>query len=293
MRTPDARVPMPEASRTRHSPGIGPLPDAALVTRSDQPADPPTDSGWVDLDPGWVDPRRPDPIRRVVVDRLAIAGRRHTRHRVERSVRTGRPGPHAVVFLFREPDPERQNRINPDRVTVATRMFVDGPDVADLSAVLATLTDRAREYGRPLPDLIAYLADRVEPRGRSSTYLGVAVSSIDIAREGAEPMPWDGLIHLVDGTRMSLHATRPEFSPQVVSTHTLAHHAPVWEHHTWIWAATPTATPTRTDLPAAHNTLAAFHQHLRDAEPGRTDPRQPAQPVSSTGRSPVASARDR
>src|SRR5689334_13370460 len=82
---------------------------------------------------------------------------------VRGAARPGRPGPHAIVFLFREPEPDAQ-----DRVTVATRMFVDGPDVADLPAVLATLTERACEYSRPLPDLIAYLADRVEPRGRDS-----------------------------------------------------------------------------------------------------------------------------
>lgn len=236
--------------------------DALLDTTSDRPADPAADSGWAD--PDRVDPMQPDPIRRVIVDRLAIAGRRHSRHRIERSVRAGRPGPHAVVFLFREPD--RQDRINPHRMTVATRMFVDGPDVADLPTVLATLTDRVHEYGRPLPDMIAYLADRVEPRGRGSTYLGVAVSSIDVAREGIDPMPWDGLAHLVDGTRMSLHATRPESSPQVESTHTLAHDGPVWAHHTSSWIAIPVAATTRTDLPAAHDTLVTLHQHLRRAE---------------------------
>ena len=105
-------------------------------------------------------------------------------------------------------------------------------DVADLPATLATLTDRAREYRRPLPDLVAYLADRVEPRGHDSAYLGVAVSSIDVAREGHDPMPWDGLAHLVDGTRITLHATRPELTPQARSTHTLAHLGPVWAQHT-------------------------------------------------------------
>ena len=214
-----------------------------------------------EADPDLVDPHHPDPIRHAVVDRLAIAGRRHSRHRTERSARAGRPGPHAIVFLFREPEPDAQ-----DRVTVATRMFVDGPDVADLPAVLATLTERACEYSRPLPDLIAYLADRVEPRGRDSAYLGVAVSSIDVAREGADPMPWDGLAHLVDGTRMTLHATRPGLTPQVASTHTLAHLGPVWAHRTAGWATTPVAATVRTDLAGAHETLATLHGRLRRTE---------------------------
>jgi hypothetical protein len=212
-------------------------------------------------DPHHVDPVQPDPIRRAVVDRLAIAGRRHSRHRAERSARAGKPGPHAIVFLFRERDPG-----SPDRVAVATRMFVDGPDVADLPAALATLADRAREYRRPLPDLIAYLADRVEPRGRDSGYLGVAVSSIDVAREDHDPMPWDGLAQLVDGTRMTLHGTRPELAPQVRSTHTLTAPGPLWAQHTPAWATTPVATTARTDLSDAHGELAALHRELRDAD---------------------------
>jgi hypothetical protein len=213
-------------------------------------------------DPDHVDPMHPDPIRRAVVDRLAIAGRRHSRYRVERSARVGRPGPHAVVFLFRESEPD-----SPDRVTVASRMFVDGPDVADLPHALATLTDRAREYSRPLPDLIAYLADRIEPRGRDSSYLGLAVSSIDVAREDRDPMPWDGLAHLVDGTRMTLHGTRPELAPQVRSTHTLAHLGPLWAQQTPTWATSPVAATARTDLADAHGKLAALHGELRGAEP--------------------------
>ncbi len=240
-----------------------PVADALFDSTSDRPAEPAAESG--SADPDRVDPMQPDPIRRAVVDRLAIAGRRHPRHRAERSVRAGRPGPHAVVFLFREPD--RRDRIHPHRVRVATRMFVDGPDVADLPTVLATLTDRVHEYGRPLPDMIAYLADRAEPRGRGSAYLGIAVSSIDVAREGMDPMPWDGLAHLVDGTRMTLHATRPESPPHVASTHTLAHDGPVWAPHASTWISTPVAATSRTDLPAAHDTLAALHDHLRRAEP--------------------------
>jgi hypothetical protein len=95
-------------------------------------------------DPDRADPLRPDPLRHAVVDRLAVAGRRHSRHRVERSPRAGRPGAHAIVFLFRESEPDAQ-----DRVTVATRMVVDGPDVADLPAVLAALHGRLRRTENP------------------------------------------------------------------------------------------------------------------------------------------------
>src|SRR5437773_678186 len=98
MRPTAARDPVPEHVRVPHSPGAGPVPDTAPYTTLDRPADPTGDSGWADpgwMDPDWVDPLRADPIRRAVVDRLAIAGRRHPRHRAERSVRAGRPGPHA------------------------------------------------------------------------------------------------------------------------------------------------------------------------------------------------------
>jgi len=106
-----------------------------------EPPDIPSDRP---ADPDRVDPLRPDPVRHAVVDRLAVAGRRHSRYRAERSARAGRPGPHAIVFLFRESEPDAQ-----DRVTVATRMFVDGPDVADLPAVLAALHGRLRRTENP------------------------------------------------------------------------------------------------------------------------------------------------
>ena len=229
-----------------------------------------------DPEPAGVDPQQRDPIRRAVAARLAVAGRRHTRHRTDRAARPERPGPHAVVFLFAEPAPTAPADHSPNAatnaaevVTLASRMFLDGPDVADLPTVLAALTERIGDYADlSLPTLIGHVADRVEPlHGPTRRYLGVAVSSIDLNREGgeqADPMPWDGLAHLIDGTRMALHATRPEEPPHIVSTHTLDTNAPIFSNRTWAWATSPTPTgPLRRDeLTSAHTALANLHHLL-------------------------------
>ena len=234
----------------------------------------PAEPGPERSDPEWADPQLRDSIRRAAAQRLALAGRLHTRHRDDRHGRPDRPGPHAVLFLFREPDPGR-----PDVITVASRMFLDGPDVAALPTVLTTLTDRAHDFlrvhrgpagqgGLSPHELMTYLADGTEPWGPGSRYLGIGVSSIDTTREDIDPMPWDGLAHLVDGTRLALHATRPEIPPDIISTHTLAYGPPMFEAHTWRWATSTTpAPPGRTDIAAAHTALAALHGHLCRADP--------------------------
>ena len=134
MRPAEARIPLFEPARD-HLP---------------EPPDIPTGRP---ADPDRADPLRPDPLRHAVVDRLAVAGRRHSRHRVERSPRAGRPGAHAIVFLFRESGPDAQ-----DRVTVATRAAWATTPVAatartDLSGAhdtLATLHGRRRRAENPL-----------------------------------------------------------------------------------------------------------------------------------------------
>ena len=173
------------------------------------------------------DPRRRDPIRRAIALRLAVAGRRHVRHRNDLAgVPDRRPGPHAMIFLFRGADPHPAAGPRRDTaITVATRMFLDGPDVQHLPDLLTTITDRARDLdrehhrqGRGLTtsDLVGYLTDRIETPPPATRYWGTAVSSIDTTRERSDnpdPMPWDGLVHLIDGTRMSLHTTRQEIPP--------------------------------------------------------------------------------
>ncbi len=149
-------------------------------------------------------------------------------------------------------------------------MFLDGPDVADLPAVLTTVAARARDYGPlPLGALVDNLCDRVEPLDPLSRYLGVGVSSIDLTREGAESMPWDGLAHLVDGTRMSLHGTRSEIPPTVMSTHTLDAEMPSFVNRVWQWATSAVPAPiSRPDLAGAHSGLADLHEYLKHC----TDP---------------------
>ena len=210
--------------------------------------------------PNDSDPQRQDPIRRGVATRLALAGRRHVRHRTDPVARWGRPGPHAVVFLFREPTSDRG-----EGVIVATRTFPDDPEAADISIVLSVVTAHARDYGDlPRSRLIDHIVDHADPQRSAAPYVGVAVSSIDITRETSDPMPWDGLAYLDDGTRMSLHATRPEIPPDIVSTHTLDTAAPTFDTRTWRWATgtTSVAAPARPDLAAVHDALTDLHEYL-------------------------------
>ena len=208
------------------------------------------------------DPYFRDPIRRDVALRLSISGRRHVRHRLDRAGRPDRPGPHAIVLFFRPP------QVDANPVVIATRMFLDGPDVTNLPDLLITLTERARDYGHVSLDvLVGNLCDRVESLHAISSYLGVGVSSIDVAREGVDPLPWDGIAHLIDGTRMSLRGSRSEIPPQIVSTHTLEEHEPRFVNSIWQWAATTTPAPAdRPDLAAAHPLLANVNGYLYSCE---------------------------
>ena len=193
-----------------------------------------------------VDPLRQDPIRRVVVHRLAVAGRRHARHRVDRAGRPDRPGPHAVLVLFARPVPAGREPTSPDprttvEVTLATRMFLDGPDVTDLPTLLATITDRARDYGRlPLQQLVANLCDRVEPYPPAS---GISASACPASTAPANtPTRCRETGSRISSTAPAWPCTppAPRSPPDIASTHTLSFGPPMLEHHPWRWAATPT-----------------------------------------------------
>jgi hypothetical protein len=164
----------------------------------------------------------PNPWRRRAADRLALAGRRHARHITDLAGTGRRPGPHALIFLHREPHP-RSNHPSSGTVKIATRMFLHGPDVTDLHTILTELHARALDYTEAgVRHPIAQLADTAEPMTGAARYLGLATSSVDPAGfDEPASWPWTGLAHLTDDTQMIIRATSSVETPDLQSSHTL------------------------------------------------------------------------
>ncbi len=119
------------------------------------------------------DPAAAD-LRSQVVRRIRFMNFRHAEHAWERRYRDP-IGPHALAFLYAEPP-----RGKPPRYTLktATRLFLAGPEVDDLPQLLADLTDVVTRSPRGQLDCRT-LADRAEDMTAGSTYIGLAISSLD------------------------------------------------------------------------------------------------------------------
>ena len=216
----------------------------------------------------------PDPWRRRAADRLVLAGRRHTRHWRDLAGTEHQPGPHALIFLHREPDPDSDDS-DAGGVTIATRMFLRGADVTDLHTILTHLHARALEYweaGSRHP--IAQLADTAEPMTRAARYLGVGTSTIHPAEFDATPScwPWTGLVQLADGTRMVIRATSSVETPDLQSSHTLDRaDLPTGvldafnPARAWRWTR-PDLTLSDPDLVSQQDALQALHTFLHATE---------------------------
>ena len=207
---------------------------------------------------------RPSVARRLAVDRLILMERRHARHYLDQH-RIGRPiGPHAIAWFYW--DPEIGHR---GSVRAATRIFLDGPEVADLSAVLVHLRDLARTYdGTSGFDPRRQMTDRAEPMSHNARYLGLGVSSVVSptsdpavrpASSGGPSAPWfetalpaRGTAMLTDGTWIVAETRGTIGAPEVASTHTLDREgSPV---RTWRWLTNDTPIP-----PEITEGMAALH----------------------------------
>jgi uncharacterized protein YndB with AHSA1/START domain len=135
------------------------------------------------------DPAAAD-LRSQVVRRIRFMNFRHAEHAWERRYRDP-IGPHALAFLYAEPP-----RGKPPRYTLktATRLFLAGPEVDDLPQLLADLTDVVTRAPRGQLDCRT-LADRAEDMTAGSTYIGLAVSSLDTPAG-----PWAELRNRVAGS---------------------------------------------------------------------------------------------
>jgi hypothetical protein len=186
------------------------------------------------------DRMKPDRTRGDVVDRLLLAGRRLARHRADREWAGEHPiGKHIVVFFYLEPGPDDTR----DRLRVATRMFLDGDDVANLRGIILQLHALSREYsamGRFNPR--EQLANRVEPMSADAVYVGLGVGTLDpedIFLPGphvSDNPPFRGIGVLSDGTRMLARWTGGLDSVLTESTHTL--NVGPQPTRTWAWAGT-------------------------------------------------------
>ena len=241
------------------------IPDPAAPEPADTGATPSRDQCQDLLPPRLV----PDPLRDRVVRRLGLVGRRHARVRAEHHRTPTEPGPHAVVFFYRQPTAGRV-----DDIAVATRMFLAGDDVTDLTAVLGTLYDRALDYlAAGAFDPREHLCQRAEPMTGSATYLGVGASSLLAASTPTGDPPWAGLARLLDGTRLTARRPIGGYQMEVESSHTLdagtaLTHSPAY---TWRWVTRHRVEPEHGavpdpefgfDLDRAHHALAHLHYLL-------------------------------
>jgi hypothetical protein len=169
-------------------------------------------------------------LRAQVVDRMRLMNALHTQHAWYR--RHSQPiGPHALAFFFAEP-----GSTEPPRFTLrtATRLFLDGPDVADAARLLFELCGIATGYLQRGPiDPRTQMADRCEPMAPTATFIGVGLSSLDThtgpwwqvraTAGGPLDIPGRGLAVLADQTRIQVDRRgRDEFSAfHVQATHSL------------------------------------------------------------------------
>lgn len=205
---------------------------------------------------------RPDPVRRRVVDRLALVGHRHARHLTDLRDTPDQPGPHVVVFFYRQPGD------GADQVLIASRMFLDGTDVADLPTVLQTLRRRAAEYRAAGGfDPRRHMTDRAEPMTAAAAYLGVGTSTLFPTPPGASDVPWLGLASLQDGTRLTLRGRSTSARPTAISsTHTLDTGAFTLDApYPWRWAGREQYDP---ELVEAREALDQLHALLGETGPG-------------------------
>ncbi len=118
-------------------------------------------------------------MRNQVVDRLRLMSARHGHHSWERA-EADPLAPHGLAFFYVGPDPQPGGGYR-WRVRTATRLFLDGPEVADLPRLLweqGRIADGYRRAGHL--DARTQLANRVEAMTPAARYYGVGVSTLDL-----------------------------------------------------------------------------------------------------------------
>lgn len=210
-----------------------------------QPVYAPDVFGFMSYHPGHGPPHGPagpvhDPvaasIRNQVVDRLLRMNVKHAWHAWAK--RRLRPvAAHGLAFCYAhtvDAGDERTGRPPRYRVSAATRLFDDAPDVADLARLLYRLTELARTRYAPAFDPRAHMSNRTDAGMPAwAHYIGLGVSSLDIAEASwpevqrratdAAEVPGRCLAVLSDDTMLLMHRGARDVFDQVDlwSTHDL------------------------------------------------------------------------
>lgn len=188
---------------------------------------------------GWAtdDSRQPNRDRGLVADRLAVVGRRHARHRTEQDWRGQPIGPHAVAFFYRQPVDGL------DRIKIATRLFCDGDDVADLPAVLDQLHELALDYlASDGLDPRVQLTNRTEQMHPDAEFLGVGVSTLNPdgpppdRSQQAAAVAFRALGLLTDGTQLRVRCAGGLQPTHTCSSHNLDVDLGISHARPWRWA---------------------------------------------------------
>jgi hypothetical protein len=212
-------------------------------------------------------------MRNQIVDRLRLMNVRHSHHAWHRAG-SDPIAPHGLAFFYL--DHNSQPGGHGWRIRTATRLFLDGPEVANLPRLLAAQARIAEAYrhGRGL-DARTHLATRVEPMTMRARYHGVGVSTLDLpgrpwAQQRYCSTEYDIFGHcyalLADGTWLLAHRGLPEQPTglRIWSSHTLET-APGSSMRRWYWGrhlsdlADPATRHIWQPLHALHQVLTAAH----------------------------------
>jgi hypothetical protein len=232
---------------------------------------------------GGAEQIQPNRMREDVLDRLTVVSRRHIRHAFERAW-AGKPiGPHALVFFYAEP-----GATDAAGLRVATRLFIEGSDVADLPTILRQLLDLAGDYREAGGlDPRTQFATRVEHMSNRAEYLGLGVSTLN--PDGGRPrlsgpgagahraspsaeaamlysfatVPSRAVAQLTDGTFLLLRSSGGLEPTSILSTHSLGSGAA--PARMWAWArpgflsAEPGLSEIAPALTELHTAIARGH----------------------------------
>jgi hypothetical protein len=220
-------------------------------------------------------------LRGKAVDRMKLMALRHCMHLDERRGTRLAVGPHALAFLFSTGSGGRPG----DRdVAAGTRLLFDYDDVIDtndLSAVLETLIRVAHEYRPGMFDPREHMCNRVEPMERDAELIGVGVTTIYPAPDGAArastlgmDQPYRAVVRMIDGTDLWLACPGGFFAAvQVWATQTLnVRGVRTREWNWWSGQRAPAADP---ELPSLLGQLST----LLDLAAGYGPVHEPEQPA--------------
>jgi hypothetical protein len=219
-------------------------------------------------------------IRNDVAGRMQEMNSRHALNAWE--LRRKNPiGPHALAFLYAEPDGrELQAGLERYAVKAATRLFLDGDDVRDLATLLHRMVAIAADRLTAGLDFDPRKAmtNRADPMSSRASYIGVAWSTLDSAAgtwedmqrtvDGPLAVPGEAYVLLKDKTRMIIDRQPGPLGVRLRSTRSLdvvlGNPMTAWR---WMKEETPEQGSAEWWLEELHRTVAEGQRQQQN--PGR------------------------